>query len=106
MSLEACEYNRVIINSEFLSSENLLHLLERIPSKFSLTAIYLNMRNDTFIWILSAEGILRANTVAMGHKNIAMVTGPDSLFEVRERSAGFIEALRRYRVTIRACNPN
>ena len=94
MSLEACECNGHIINSEFLSNEGLLHLLEAYPKSILMNR-YLPEYAERCVYLDNTCGGHPAgkHLVAMGYKNITMVTGPDSLFELRERSAGFIEAL-------------
>ena len=94
MSLEACECDGLIIHSNSLTDEELVQLLELYP-KSVLMNRYLPQYEERCVYLDNIYGgqLAGSHLVEMGHKNIAMVTGPNSFFEVKERTAGFIEAL-------------
>jgi len=93
-SLEACGCDGYIIESDYLTDQELAELLTLHPNSVLMNryvagygdrCVYL----DNFIGGAIAAEYLTKN----GHTNIAMVTGPRYMVEVKDRSAGFVNRL-------------
>lgn len=94
MSLKTCECDGFIIHSDSLSDDEIVSLLEAHPNSVLMNR-YIPQFEEQCVYLgNNCGGQLAGNyLLEMGHRNIAMVTGPTSLFEVRERIAGFNKAL-------------
>lgn len=97
ISLKTCECDGFIIHSDSLSDDELVSLLEAHPNSVLMNRYVPQFEEQCVYQGNSYGGQLAGNyLLEMGHRNIAMVTGPACLFEVQERIAGFSKALSNH----------
>lgn len=93
-SLLERQCDAVVVHSDSLADAELGEWMDEHPRSVLMNR-YLEGHGERCIHLDNRRGGALAARILLerGHRSIAMVTGPTTFYEVRDRSAGFIEAL-------------